>query len=261
MNNYDMNGMQNQNYNQQPMMNNQPMNNSSQSGNKINKILIITNVITFILLIVFVVAFFMKGSTTEQIEKVEEENNNYNSTATTDPVSNDWTKYQFGINGKTLSLSCSYKEFKEISGFTMKSSDEKSYLDPNYSMSVNLYINDSDNQKLALYTEIQNNTSNEVQYNETVLTEIWQSSYQVNTNKASAITFPGGLKAGMEITKDDIVELFGEPNKIETSGDESYNYITLLYTENKSEYSSSNYYKIRLLNGKIDELTLNNSKN
>lgn len=226
---------------------------------KLITILIITNVLTAILSIVFIVAFILKDDNNKTVEKIEEDVG-YTSTATTDPVSNDWTKYQFSIKGKTLSLPCLYKEFRDISGFSMKSFNEKSYLERNSSTNVNLYIGDKDNQKLALYVDIKNNTKEDLQYREAELGRISQTKYQVETNNADLITFPGNLKIGMESTKEKIIELFGEPSKIRDNSNEPYGNITLTYNMDTT-YTTINYYEIKISDGKIEELTLDHKKN
>ena len=264
---YEMQNSQSQINYQQPM-NNQTIN--SQSVNNINNkkndkqsklitVLIITNVITFILMSVFIVAFILKKPNVESInsENKTEENKGYTSTATNEPVSSDWKKYQFSIKGKTLSLPCSYQELSDISGFKMKSSDEKSYLESNSSTYVNLYINDSNNdQKLALYVDIKNDTAEDLQYSNTEVVSLWQSMYQVETNKAEKIIFPGNLSVGMEITNEQVIELFGEPTKIrDNSG-----YYTLTYNDDTT-YTTINYYEIVLNKGVIEELRLDHKKN
>lgn len=141
----------------------------------------------------------------------------------------------------------------------MKSSDEKSYLERNYSTSVNLYTGNLENQKLALYTDIKNNTSNDLAYIDTEIISLWQTKYQVETNGAEAIIFPGNLKVGMEITQEEIVNLFGEPTDMHDYSDDKYNSVTLTYNEDEI-YTTINYYKIVLTNNKIEEITLNHKK-
>lgn len=253
----------NMNYQNVVQPSNIKINENKSNQGKTNKILIIINIITAILLIVFVVAFILKDSkceSVETIEKVEEEKNNYTSTATTEPVSKDWQKYQFSIKGKTLSLPCSYLEFKDISGFSMKSSDEKSYLERNSSSYVNLYIGDKDNQKLALYTDIKNDTSEDLQYSKSDIVKLNQTLYQVEKSQAEIITFPGDLQVGMEMTKEEIIELFGEPGKIRDNSNEAYGGITIAYYGDE-EYTTINYYEIQIYNGKIDSITLDHKKN
>ena len=211
-------------------------------------------------MITFIVAFIFKNPSAENVDIVEE-NKGYNNTATTKPVSSDWKEYQFSIKGKTLALPCAYQELSDISGFAMKSSEEKSYLERRSSTYVNLYINDLNNQqKLALYIDIKNNTEEDMKYSDSEVVRISQTKYQVQTNKADKITFPGNLEVGMEITKEQIVELFGEANEIKDYSTENYSNIILSYNDDEV-YSTINFYQIKLINGVIDELTLDHKKN
>lgn len=234
------------------------MNPIKNDGGKSNKILIITNVITVILLVIFIVAFISKNSNCSldnSVKKIESEKNSYTSTATTKPVSKDWKKYQFNIKGKTLSLPCSYLEFKDISGFSMKSSDEKSYLEKKSSTYTNLYIVDKGKQKLALYIDIENDTSEDLQYLKSNMVRLWQTKAQVEDYNAEAITFPGNIKVGMEMTKEEIIELFGEPGKIRESSD----IITISYYGDEI-FTTINCYEIEIYKGKIDSIKLDHSK-
>ena len=232
------------------------------SKGKTNKILIITNIITAIFLALFVVMFILKDINNDCAEPndIPSEEKSYNKTATTEPVSKDWQKYQFSINGKTLSLPCLYMEFKDISGFSMKSYNEKSYLERNSSTYVNLYIGDIEKENLALYIDIKNNTSEDLQYTKSEIVSLWQTNYQVETNNAEAIIFPGNLRVGMEVSKEQIIELFGEPTDIKEYSSTNYETITLTYNGDTT-YSTINYYKIEIKNGKIDALTLDHKKN
>lgn len=278
---YETQNIQNQQYVNQlnnqtnnVQMNNGQLTNNIVDNNQTNKIkkersnlvktLIITNILTIILLIIFIVAFICKGNNANNMNNTsnaneQKEDNSYTSTATDKPVSKDWKEYQFSIKGKTLTLPCSYKEFKDISGFAMKSSDEKSYIERNSSISVNLYIGNLESQKLALYTDIKNNTSNDLVYSDSKIVSLWQTKYQVETNGAEAITFPGNLKVGMEITQEEIVNLFGEPTDIHDYSDDKYNSVTLTYNGDET-YTTINYYKIELQNNKIVGITLDHKK-
>lgn len=167
-------------------------------------------------------------------------------------VSNDWDDYEFIVNGYEIELPCSYDELKKATGFNMKSSDENSSLSNNYYAMVNMYKND----KLALYTEILNDLGRDAKYTEGKITRVGQSKYQVSTG-ADVLTFPGNLKAGDSITEDKIKELFGEPNDISEYSSDGYESKTYTYNEDTS-WTTTNYYEIQVVNGIIDQLTLDN---
>lgn len=169
-----------------------------------------------------------------------------------DDATQSWTEYEFVVNGKNLKLPCSYDELKDATGFTMKPADESSVLSDNYYTIVNLYNND----RLALYTEILNDTGSDAKYSQLKVTRISQSNYQVS-NGAFVITFPGNLKVGEQISEDKIIELFGEPNDVYEYSNDGYESKTYTYNSN-TLWTTTNYYKIKVVNGVIDEITLDN---
>lgn len=57
------------------------------------------------------------------------------------------------------------------------------------------------------------------------------------------------------MTKEKLVLLFGEPSDIYNYTSDNYVSDTYSYVENTS-YTTINYYKIKVLNGVIDELTI-----
>lgn len=165
-------------------------------------------------------------------------------------TSTEWKNYEVLIDGTTLKLPCTYNELSLATEAKMKSSYEKSYLAPNYYASVNLYKDD----KLVLYTDILNDTDSDAMYIDSKVTRVWQSKYQISQD-AEIIVFPGNLKAGQEITKEEIINLFGEPSKIDNYSSGDYNTDTYSYYENP-EYTTFNYYQIKVLNGVIEEIIL-----
>ena len=169
-----------------------------------------------------------------------------------DNITNDWDDYEFVINGKELELPCSYNELKSVTGFSAKSSDENSVLSNNYYTIVNMYKND----KLALSIEVLNDTGSDAKYMDSKVTRVSQSEYQVSTG-ADKITFPGGLVAGQEITEDKIKQLFGEPTDVNNYSSDGYESITYTYNEDTS-WTTTNYFKIQVVNGVISEITLDN---
>ena len=186
------------------------------------------------------------------IEKAEEKqkDKDYNS----NEASNTWSDYEVSVNNKTIKLPCAYEEIKDATGFSMKSANEKSYLSKNYYATVNMYKND----KLALYTEIYNDTNDDLKYSDGKISRIWQTKYQVSTG-ADIITFPGSLKVGDQISVDEIISKLGNPSDRAEYNDSGYSSTTLTYNENLS-WKTTKFYKITLVNGVIDELSLDNRK-
>lgn len=167
-------------------------------------------------------------------------------------ISDEWKNYQFTVNNKTLSLPATYSDLSSATSSEMQSSYTKSYLQSGYYAIVNMYKND----KLSLYIEILNDTDQDTLYTDCKITRVSQTKYQISVG-ADEIIFPGGLKAGQEITETEIINLFGTPN--DTYDYESDGYISNTYTYlEDSNYSTINYYEIKVVNGVIDELTLDN---
>lgn len=184
------------------------------------------------------------------IEKAKEKQKDYDSSE----ASNIWSDYEVSVNNKTIKLPCTYEEIKDATGFSMKSADEKSYLSKNYYTTVNMYKND----KLALYTEIYNDTNDDIKYSDGNVSRIWQTKYQVSTG-ADVITFPGSLKAGDQISIDEIISKLGDPSDKSEYNDSGYSSTTLTYNEDLS-WKTTKFYKITIVNGIIDELSLDNRR-
>ena len=167
-------------------------------------------------------------------------------------ISDEWKNYQFTVNNKTLSLPATYSDLSSATSSEMQSSYTKSYLQSGYYAIVNMYKND----KLALYTEVLNDTDQDMLYTDCKITSVSQTKYQISVG-ADEIIFPGGLKAGQEITESEIISLFGTPD--DTYNYESDGYISNTYTYlEDTNYTTINYYEIKVVNGVIDELTLDN---
>ena len=164
-----------------------------------------------------------------------------------------WEEYKVIINNKELELPCSYDEYVKITNFKMKEEKENLTIKSYYYDIVNVYTND----KLAGMINIYNMTGSDSLYKDANVSRISQSSYHVNTNKASKIIFPGDLYVGKQATKEDIINLLGTPLK---ESETEYNGIItyrLKYSK-ENEYTTSNYYEIVIIDNSINELVLDN---
>lgn len=189
-----------------------------------------------------------KNEVENQIEN-ELENDSEDYTNSDVAVSSNWKNYQLAINGKTYKLPMTYDELSSATGFTMKKEDLESELNTKFYTMVNLYKDD----KLALYTEVTNNSGEKVKYTEAKITRITQSKYQVATNNAEKIIFPGGLTVGEAITESELKALFGEPNETKTYSTRTY------YTYYEDEtWTTTDNFKITVVDGIIDEIQLDN---
>lgn len=221
----------------------------------------ILSVIVSILIVIPVISTITKSM--EDIERFQTEetydynNNDDEKVEETKPIvsgniSNNWKEYQVSYNGKIITLPVTYKALSETTGFQLKQSQSMSYLDNKYYTLANLYKN----EQLALYTEIANTTGAMAQYKDCNVTRVAQSKYMVSKGIGTMV-FPGGLKAGDKITENEIVKLFGEPTDKKTYSADNYNKITYIYNEDTT-WTTQNYYEIEILNGEIDQLTLDN---
>ena len=169
-------------------------------------------------------------------------------------VNSKWKNYEFTVNGKIIKLPCTYSELSTATSATMKSSDAKSYISPGYYSLSNLYKD----EKLALYIEVLNDTTIDQLYTDSKITRVSQTKYQKSLG-ATELIFPGNLKVGQEITKENIIELLGNPSNISNYTSDGYVKDTYSYYED-SNYRTTNYYEISVVNGIIDELTLDHRR-
>lgn len=120
-------------------------------------------------------------------------------------MSENWQDFTISYNGTVMKMPISYKEFKEITGLTMKSAEEKSYLEPNYYALVNL--KDADGNTICAVSVL-NNTDEDIPYADGIIMEI--SQYDSHVKNGPAIVF-SGLKIGDVTSKDALLAKFGEP--------------------------------------------------
>ena len=116
---------------------------------------------------------------------------------------------------------------------------------------VNFYQNDT----VAAYTDILNASDEDMKYTDCPITQVAQSKRMVVDKGMPAITFPGGLKAGEPATLEDLTALFGEPTDTYEYLSDGYEKYTYEWNEDPS-WTTSNYLKIEVVNGVIDQITL-----
>lgn len=227
--------------------------------------------ISFILsLIIVVVTFLFMFFVTDEIidnipelgnQQIVDENNdnvdsdnegNNGNEVISGNVANDWKEYEVLVNNKSIVLPATYEELSGATGFTLKSSDLSSYVQGGYYVLLNMYKND----KLALNVEVLNDTDGDLLYTDCKVTRVSQTKYQVSQG-ADVVVFPGGLKVGDSITEAKIIELFGTPNDIDEYSSDGYESRTYKYVEN-SNFTTTNNYVIKVFNGEINELQLDN---
>ena len=121
-------------------------------------------------------------------------------------LSTDWADFQIEINGKVLTLPCTYKELKEATGYSIKSAEEKSYLEPNYYTSCQL--RDADGNSVC-YIDILNNTDEDMAYVDGIVIEVSQDDWDVE-DTGIKVNF-AGFKVGDVTSKDELIAKFGQP--------------------------------------------------
>lgn len=179
--------------------------------------------------------------------------NNDNTSTNVDTTANsstNWKDYKMVINNQTVTLPTTYTQLKSLTGASYKSSDEKTYLGKNNYTYLNMYKND----KFVLTVDIINTTASDLIYTECPIINISQREYHIEQG-STPIVFPGGLVAGQKITEDELIKLFGEPQTQKEYNGENYVSRTYIYQESKT-WSTRQYYKIEVVNGVIDTLTL-----
>ena len=221
--------------------------------------------ISFIInLLVIVISFVLFFSTAAQIandtientndlieEIYEEENEDQLNNSSNVVVTNDWKSYQVSIGDTLITLPTTYEQLSKATGFSFKETDINVTLNDGYYATLNMYKNGD----LALYTEVLNTSGVEKKYIDCKITRLSQTKYQVVTNGAAAISFPGNIKAGQTITETEIISLFGEPNDTNVYSSEGYESKTYVYLSD-TLWTTTNNFKITVVNGIIDEIQL-----
>lgn len=191
----------------------------------------------------------------EDISEDEKEEKPSKKTDTAD-ISDDWMDYEVSINGTKITLPCSYEEFSEVTGLSIKSSLAKSYLEGGYYTTANMYDKD---ENLAMYIELINETDEDALYTDCKVIKIgYTDSMKEYTNDKNKIVFANGIEVGQEITVEEIKELFGEPSDLYEyeSEDSDYWSKTLTYCDEDAWISTYNKFEIDITNGIIDMITL-----
>ena len=172
---------------------------------------------------------------------------------TTD-VPSDWKEYKVSINDNLITLPTPYENIENITKWKVKADYESTTVPKDHYTFLSLYKD----EKLALNVDVSNNKEDNLKYNECDVTKITQTQYQSNLG-VEKVTFPGNLQVGMTMTKDKLISKIGKPTKIDSYANGTYISQTYKYIENKDE-TSKNYYSIKIVNGKIEELALDHGK-
>ncbi len=163
-------------------------------------------------------------------------------------LTSNWQNYNFSVNGQTLTLPLPYQNLSAASGFTMKDADAGSTIASNYYTLANMF----QNGKLALYTEVTNNSNDYLKLSDCEVTRVSQTLYMVK-NGAATVTFPGNLYAGMTMDESTLTSILGTPSDSKDySGTKEIRYFA------NPSWTTANYYQITIKDGVIDDLVLDN---
>jgi len=164
--------------------------------------------------------------------------------------STDVKDAEIGFNGYKISLPCTYDEFVALTGYQMKETREKSYLEADEREDIEVYNPDDFDTPLATIN-IENYSREDMMYKDCTITGIYQDDY-VRLQDSELFTFPGNLKIGSKVTKDDLVELFGEP---EYEYEDEEDYEDYSYEAYNWSYGSKAI-MVTLVNGKVSDITI-----
>lgn len=219
-------------------------------SSKVIFIIVITVIVLLLLGLVGVLVYFnthneIKDDTAPKKETKEVvEVNNKNE------VSNKWKEYVISVYNKTLKLPTTYERVEALSGFKLDP-NLNSHMKANSNDIINMFVED----KLALYVYVKNDNDKEIEYINSKVIGIWQSKYQVETNHAEKVIFPGNLVVGQDMNKDTLVSLFGEPSNVRNTNLENYISEDYYYYEDEKSVTEK-FYRITVVNGRISDLYL-----
>lgn len=181
-------------------------------------------------------------------ENITEDNDTTTSqtvSSTNTAIGTDWKDYSVLIDGQSYSLPISYSDFSSKTGYVFKSEDDaNSTLKNNYYDVVTLIRGDE-----KIHVEILNNTGSMIaQKDGTII-----SFSNFNNKGEDNIIYPGNLKVNMEMTRDEIISMFGTPDdEYESDGD----YFQMKWYEDYDKYYSQNKFSITLYKGKVTDISL-----
>lgn len=187
-----------------------------------------------------------ESTETETSQNINENTNVANNT--------NWQNYTVIINGVDITLPCTYEQIHEVTGLTMKSSEEKSYLENGYYTSVNLRDQDD---KTRMRIDVLNDSGEDALYTDCKVTRITQTDYANDGDVSYQVVFPGGFVAGQELTPEELTNIMG--NDVEPREYVDGDYWTKTYKWMANErWTTANYYEIVIKQNIVDSLALDN---
>ena len=219
-------------------------------SSKVIFIIVITVIILLLLGLVGVLVYFNTHNEIKDDTAPKKETKEVVEVTSKNEVSNEWKEYVISVYNKTIKLPKAYERVEALSGFKLDP-NLNSYMKANSNDIINMFVED----KLALYVYVKNDKDEEIEYKDSKVIGIWQSKYQVETNHAEKIIFPGNLVVGQDMNKDTLVSLFGEPSNVRNTNLENYISEDYYYYEDEKSVTEK-FYRITVVNGRISDLYL-----
>lgn len=163
-----------------------------------------------------------------------------------DKTSSKWSNYTVSVNGKSITLPCTYTDFTKTGYVFQNSGDALQELQSNLTT-----IKTLQNEGFTMVVTLQNKSGNTAALTDCYITEITVSEYLSDEN----IKFAGDLSIGTETSKEQIIKLFGEPDYVYDSDADDYDYHSLQYCDKENVY---NGFEVVISNNQVTELTVKN---
>lgn len=154
-----------------------------------------------------------------------------------------WTKYEITVNGKKVTLPCSYEEFKKKTGMQFKDYYSDSMLATRQYTSVTVYSSD---ESVEVSIELYNLTEDQLLFSEALVGGIKVYSYYDGTEQFSV--YPG-VKINM--TKEQVINILGGPDH--TLGENPSEWLQMDYYKNNN---SSEQLIVELENGAVSRIDI-----
>lgn len=116
-------------------------------------------------------------------------------------------KFQFEINGKAITVPCLYSDLTAL-GYSVEEDED---LEPN-TYTIGTYVKNADGE--SLHVQFWNPSTETKKYSECQIAQI-----EISLDKKLDVSLPGGLKFDENLTGEQILEAYGEPDYENDSDD------------------------------------------
>lgn len=149
----------------------------------------------------------------KDIDQTQSNNDNKTElpTGTTKPNGHlqDWRKIEILVDGNEITIPCTYKDFKNATGLSLTEFDEEETIEAGWYMPSNVLDKDENE---CLYIQLNNTSDKEACAKDCIVMEVGHYLNQIEDSNI-LVTF-GGLQVGNKLLKQDVIQLFGEPDAI-----------------------------------------------